>query len=263
MDLKATLIAVLAVMPLGGSCNASASSLSAKDSGNIARFGTVDGRVRSTLARSEHAGEERLHGVTELETGARLEEDATLDAAGTLRWAQAVLSAADGSTLTRVRFDRERGTVEVNDASLHVEWNVPRDFPWIWAPLSSIAPGGAPIATPLDARVVSRAAAHGRTVRLLDLGALRSYSLTSDQVLVPGDSGSIVVLGDDTSEIEDGMPKRLQLKALQTELARFDPPAVSPGSKAFVSSASSASSASSDALLAAVGWSPARGSFAR
>jgi hypothetical protein len=260
MDLKATLITVLALLPLGGSCNADASTLSPKDSGNIAqtgpasdttqgasktsRFRAADGSLCSSLTRSEHAGEERLHGVTELETGARLVEDVTLDESGALRSAEAVLTGAGGSTLQRVRFDRERGTVEVNAPSLHVEWAVPRDLPWVWTPLLSVASTGAAITTPLDVRVMWRAAANGRTVRLLDLGVLRSYSLTSDQVFSPSAFGGTVVLGDDTSEIENGMPTSLDLKALHARLVRVAPEA-------------------SDALLAVAGCSPARASFSQ
>jgi hypothetical protein len=260
MDLKNMLIAALGLLPL--ECTAAASSLSTKGSGNIAQvcpgtrsarsatktvhFNSAGWLIRSSLERTEFAGQERLHGVTELETGARLTEDATLDQTGALRSAEAVLCETDGSALKRVLFDRDRGTVEVSEASLHVEWDVPRDFPWIWAPLLAARSTGAPIATPLDARLAWRAAANGRMVRLLDLATLRSYSLASDQVLAPEQSGGTIVLGDDTSEVVNGMPTSLELKALHTQLVRVP-----------------ATSSAADALLTVADRLPARASFAQ
>jgi hypothetical protein len=190
-----------------------------------------------------------LHGVTELtREGLRLLEDVTLDETGALKFATAVLTRTGDTSEKRILVDPEHGTVDVTSAALHLHWVVPRDYPWIWAPLlATSAPDGrdAPVATPLDARVVWRASAGGRTVRLIDLGTLKSYTLLADQVAArEGDAGT-VVLGNDASEMVQGMPKSLHLAAFGTDLVNND---LAP---------------TTSALLAVAGCTAPRGSFAR
>jgi hypothetical protein len=248
MDPRAALIALLSAMPLTPNCTLSPAPSTTADGGHSC-FASADvGGLESALSRSVSANAEHLHGVTELPSeGLRLVEDVTLDERGALKSAEAVLTRTGDTFEKRVLIDSERGTVDVTAAALHLHWDVPRDYPWIWAPLltTKTANGSAPISTPLDARVVWRAAAGGRTVRLLDLGTLQSYTLVADQVASrEGDSGT-VVLGSDASEIEQGMPKSLHLAALNSDLVNRD------------------LAQTSSALLAVAGCMAPRGLFAR
>lgn len=90
------------------------------------------------------------------------------------------------------------------------------------------------MATAVEARVIWKAAVGGQAVRLLEVGALRSQTVTADQVLVPDSgeagasrpseqrAGGTVVLGDDAIDVEGGMPARLHLAALGTEVEPVD-----------------------------------------
>jgi hypothetical protein len=241
-------MALLSAMPLTQTCALSPAP-SAADAGHSCFTSADAGGVRSALSSQVFSDSEHLHGVTELSSeGLRLVEDVTLDESGALRSAEAVLTRTGDTSEKRVLIDPEHGTVEVTTAGLHLHWEVPRDYPWIWAPLltaSASNGGGAPVSTPLDARVVWRAAAGGRTVRLLDLGTLKSYTLVADQVATrEGDSGT-VVLGNDASEIEHGMPKSLHLAAMDAILVNTD------------------LAQTSSALLAVAGCTAPRGLFAR
>jgi hypothetical protein len=252
MDPKAALMALLSAMPLTQTCALSGSPAGAVDGGQSCFSSADAGRLRSSLSRQDSVGSEHLYGVTELTgEGLRLVEDVTLDESGALKSAEAVLTRAGDTFEKRVLIDPEHGTVDVTSGALQVHWQVPRDYPWVWAPLlTSNAPNtalgsSAPISTPLDARVVWRASAGGRTVRMLDLGSLKSFTLTADQVATrEGDAGT-VVLGSDATEIEQGMPKSLHLAAMNTDLVSRDL-AQTPS-----------------ALLAVAGCTAPRGLFAR
>jgi hypothetical protein len=241
-------MALLSALPLSQTCTLSAGRAPAVVANEcLSHFNSLAaGRVRSTLSRRDSSQSEQLHGVTEVASdGTRLVEDVTLDDSGALKSAEAVLTQTDDISEKRVRFDPEHGSVEVTTAGLRLHWDVPHDYPWIWAPLLTANGANGAITTPLDARVVWRAAGGGRTVRLLDLGNLQSYTLTADQVASrEGDAGT-VVLGNDASEIEQGMPKRLHVAAMNTDLVSTD------------------LAEKSSALLAVLGCTPPRGLFAR
>jgi hypothetical protein len=132
-----------------------------------------------------------------------------------------------------VLFDPGRGSVDVTASAHHVHWDVPDDLPWIWAPLLTASATGGAVATAVEARVIWKAAAGGQAVRLLEVGALRSQTVTAAQVLVPDSgeagvnrserrAGGTVVLGDDAIDVEGGMPARLHLAALGTEVEPVD-----------------------------------------
>ena len=229
MDPRAALLALLSAMPLTQTCALSAAPLGRAAGGHSCFSAANAGGVRSALSRRDASDSEHLYGVTELSReGLRLVEDVTLDASGALKSAEAVLTGAGDTSEKRVLIDPEHGTVDVTTAGLHVRWQVPRDYPWVWAPLlttnapSSADGSGAPLTTPLDARVVWRASAGGRTVRLLDLGTLKSYTVAADQVATRDADSGTVVLGSDASEIEHGMPKSLHLAAMNIDLVNSD-----------------------------------------
>jgi hypothetical protein len=247
MDPRALLLALLSTLPLTHTCALSPAPSSAN--GERAFTSSDAGGVHSLLSRQAASDSEHLFGVSELSHGKlRLVEDVTLDANGTLKRLEAVLTRAGDTSEKHVLIDAEQGMVEVTDSARHLHWQAPRDYPWLWAPLlTTSADDGrsAPVMTPLEARVAWRASAAGRTVRLLDLGTLTSFTSTADQVATrEGDAGT-VVLGDDTSEMEQGMPTSLHLAALNVDLA-LDDPAQTPS-----------------ALLAVAGSTAPRGLFAR
>jgi hypothetical protein len=193
-------------------------------------YAAVDGQaVYSTLASMQTGNAERMIGMTELASGARLVEQATLDQSGRLVEADATLTpagAADPGPVTRVVFRPGRRSVELSTPALHLEWSVPDDLPWVWAPLltapSRSTSHPAPIATPLGARVAFRAAEAGRSVRLLDLGALEHHTLTADQLVITDGDSATVVLADDAVDVDHGSPRRLHLAALDTTLEVLD-----------------------------------------
>jgi hypothetical protein len=243
MDLKVALLALLSAVPVTENCNVASASRIAPDAGRSCLAFADGQRLQSTLKRTIQAGVERLVGVTDVQGDSlRLLEDVTLDESGALRRAEAVLTGSDG-TEKRVVLDRDAGAVDITTSALHLHWDVPRDYPWIWAPLLN-EQAGKSISTPLDARVVWRAAQSGRTVRLLDLGALESYTLTADQVVSREGDGGTVVLGNDASEMALGLPQSLHLAATNTDLVHTD------------------AARTSRALLAALGCTPSRGPIA-
>jgi hypothetical protein len=212
--------------------------------------------VHSTLVRARTHGTERLVGMTGLLSGERLvEQAATIDESGQLVDAEATLTpAADvggpgRSMATHAAFHPERKRVELTTTALRMEWSVPNDLPWVWAPLLTVDPvagkNSPSVATPLDARVAFRAAHDGRAVRLLDLGALEQHTLTADQMVIPDGADATVVIGDDVIDVEDGPPRRLHLAALDDTLALLE------------------ASAPSGPLVAALGCADLSGSFAR
>ena len=198
---------------------------------NRSCYAAVGGQpVYSTLVSTKTGATERLIGLTELGTGARLVEEATIGESGQLVEAEATLTAAAGAEgpgpVTRVVLHPGRSSVEVTAPALHIEWSVPNDLPWVWASLLSTGspstPGPGPIATPLGAWVAFRSAQTGRAVRVLDLGVLQHHTLTADQLVVPDGAGATVVLDDDVIDVEDGAPRRLRLAALDATLELLD-----------------------------------------
>jgi hypothetical protein len=203
-------------------------------------YAVMDGQpVHSTMVSMQTHGTERLIGMTELDSGERLVEEATIDESGQLIEAEATLTPAasadagadaqEPAAATHVVFHPARKTVELTTPVLHMEWSVPNDLPWVWAPLLTVptvsaaaAKKSRPIATPLDARVALRAAQNGRAVRLLDLGALEQHTLTADQLVIPDGADATVVIGDDVIDVENGTARRLHLAALDVTLELLD-----------------------------------------
>jgi hypothetical protein len=196
---------------------------------NLARscYASPEGQeVRSTLVRMPVPtwGGERFVGLTELGSGERLVEEATIDGSGQLVEARATLTAAGKGGETRVALYPGRGFAELTTPALHLEWSVPNDLPWVWAPLLTASATGkrGSIATPLEGLVTFHAAAMGRPVRLLDLGTLAHHTVTADQIVIPDGNQATVVLADDVIDIDDGTPRRVHLSALDGTLELLD-----------------------------------------
>jgi hypothetical protein len=181
-------------------------------------YASSDGLVRSTLVSTQARGAERLVAVTELASGARLVEDVKLDESGRVIEATATLAATEKRGAIRVALNPGDGSVQVNTDTFRTVGTVPNDLPWVWAPLLTEPSTGAPIATPLEAYLVFRAAASARPVRLLDLGALDSHTVTADQLVVRDGDRATVILGDDAADFDGGVPRRLYLTAFGAKL---------------------------------------------
>jgi hypothetical protein len=170
----------------------------------------------------ESGAGERLLGLTELASGERLVEDVTIDESGRLVEGVATLTAAGSTAATRVVLHPGLGSATLTTPVLNLEWSVPNDLPWVWAPVLTARAQARPIATPLDAEVVFRAAAAGRPVRLLDLGALAHHSVTADQMVIPDGDAATVLLASDVIDFENGSPRQLHLSALDQTLDIID-----------------------------------------
>jgi hypothetical protein len=184
-------------------------------------YASPDGwSARSTLWMQPGTAGERLLGTTELSSGARLIERAELDVRGRLVTGEAQLEQGPGQPPVQIEFDRARGTVVVDSSLSHFVWTVPTDELWAWAPLLSAAGTGKPVTTPLLGRVVLGAVRDGSPLRMLDLGSLRSSTLTADQVVSYDEGEALAVVLDDTVQFKAGVPEHLQLSALSTSLDR-------------------------------------------
>jgi hypothetical protein len=244
MSAKHILFSTLATGVVSLACTQSATEARAVDQAPIC-YVSQDGRlVRSTLLVSpDSTGGERILGVTELRVSPSLGpavndsrvavhadgagvvksvERARVDASGRLVHLEATIGPAIGEPDARVVLDPPSGKAQITTRTAHIEWSVPNDLPWVWAPLLTQPSTGAPIATPVDGRVVLRAAGSGQPVRLIDLGSLTSHAVAADQLVVADGERTTVIIADDTVDLEDGVPRGLHLAALRTELSATD-----------------------------------------
>jgi len=145
-------------------------------------------------------GAEALRGVTEIaaEDGPlRIDEQATLDAAGQLVRAEIVVSRGRGGAVEdHVVFDRARGTVRADAPGGAVEWPVPTDAPWALEPLARGA------ATPIEAWITARAVSGGRDARVVQADRRTSYRSPADQLAIAHERGTTVVLGQASGETD-------------------------------------------------------------
>lgn len=209
--------------------------------GDALHYVTADASVRSSLSvlRSHAEGPRAsvssvkeltsLHAVTELPSGTRLTEEATINAAGRLVRAVLTFDQRVPALRTQVTLEPTRGLVSLQSPTLRVRWQVPTDLSWVWAPLQD--PGSqAAFATPLQAQVALRAASDERPVRVLELEQLQSFTLMADQ-LVSRDHESgraTVVLGNDYADFLDDRPWRVHLAAIGRDLESINAAAVVP-----------------------------------
>jgi hypothetical protein len=193
------------------------------------RYDGVAGASRVTLERAP-SGQESLVGRTEVARDSApvsrtvMNETATLDARGRLHHAEVVVSTP-GAPEARYTLDAHRGTVHVERAgSAPVDWRVPVDAPWLYAPAAS---GHSDLVlTPVAAWVAlqaSRAAGEptgGRVVRVVEPERHNSYLMTIDQVAVPTERGTTVALGYDGVDVDDQFVTELRLLEGSVILAR-------------------------------------------
>jgi hypothetical protein len=155
------------------------------------------GVAGSSEVTQEHgaAGRESLRGTTDL--GMRgnaahtlANESATLDPLGRLERAEVVVSRP-GMGDARYTLDATLGTVRVErTGSTPLDWHVPVDAPWLYAPAS----GGA-----------------ADVVRVVEPEHQRSYLTTVDQVAVQTERGTTLAIGDDGVDADDDFITELRL----------------------------------------------------
>lgn len=209
-------------------------SCAAPQQANAPHFDTfrsyaADGsRMQSSLVQSLDGRDatEHLSGLTQLDDGSWASEDATLDASGRLLRAEAKLAGPCGrehEIVRRIVLDPRAGTVDITAPALQTRWAVPNDLPWVYAPLLHVeGEDEQRVTTPVAAVVALRAARVDRAVRMLDVDRFRSHSVMVDQVVVPDEHETHVVLGDDVAEIDASLPQRLHLAALGREVRAVD-----------------------------------------
>jgi hypothetical protein len=161
--------------------------------------GTVAHVTRAVAAD----GSETLHGETEIALGESgrqvIAEDVTIDARGHLERAEiAVVSGEAGETRVHMRLDPSRGIAEVRSSDGAATWRMPEDEPWVYAPWSQ----GRSTGTPVSAWVAMRAAVASPWARVVVPEARAGVLSPRDQIAVPTEAGTTVVLGRDGADVD-------------------------------------------------------------
>ncbi len=217
-------------------CTANVSpSADAEEPTSRARSYRYDGLAGSSRVTHELAtgGQQSLVGRTEVARGSApvlrtvMNETATFDARGWLHHAEVVVSKP-GVPEARYTLDARRGTVHVERAgSAPLDWRVPVDAPWLYAPASN---GDSDLVlTPVAAWVALQASRAGTAtagpagssvVRVVEPERHNSYLMTVDQVAVPTERGTTVALGYDGADVDDRFVTELRLFEGSVTLAR-------------------------------------------
>jgi len=188
------------------------------------RYEGVAGLGQASREQAADGGE-ALHGT--LEVGARANpsrphstETVTLDARGQLRQAEIVIETLAGARV-RYALDPSRGSVHIErTGSATVEWAVPSDAPWVYAPAASGE--GDLVVSPVAAWVAFRAANSALVVRVLEPEQQRSYLAPVDQVVVPTERGATVTFGYDGVDVDERFISELRLFRGSVVLSRLD-----------------------------------------
>jgi hypothetical protein len=191
-----------------------------ESSSRITRLAGVDGgeTVRGDTEISLRPGSTgRLH----------LTETATIDGGGQLLNARVV---AAGARKTEMRFVLEPSAAMVHimrDGVATVDWRVPADAPWLYRPGSSA--DGLLASTPVAGWIAARAVAAGPVVRVLEPELQESYLVPSDQVVIPTEKGSTVVLADDGIDTDGDFVTEVRLSSRSIRLDCVDAMAFDAG----------------------------------
>jgi hypothetical protein len=185
------------------------------------------GRVVRTIGPD---GSESLHGETALADGGervRIVEDAILDRAGHLVRAEVMVArGCDAPPDEHAVLDPARGVVRASGPGGVVEWPVPADAPWAYAPLARA--GGRAVLTPVGAFLAMRAAAGGSEVRVVQVESRSSYRSPADQIAIATESGVTVVLDTASATADGGFIRSVDLPELGIAMARVEDPPGKP-----------------------------------
>jgi hypothetical protein len=97
--------------------------------------------------------------------------------------------------------------------------------PWIYTP--ALLPGR-PLTTPVAAWVALRAAAISPSLTLIELEHRTAFRVPSDQVAVPTELGTTVVLGNDGADVGAGFVERIRMGREGVTLVSLDETAKPP-----------------------------------
>jgi hypothetical protein len=179
-------------------------------------------------------GRETLRGSTHLALGESstdrtiARETATIDARGHLERAE-IGVAHSGSAETRYTLDATRGTVRIErPGAAPLDWRVPADAPWLYAPGDESTGRRAPdrgaqdlLVTPVAAWVALRAARAGDVVRVIEPEHQRSYLVMGDQIAIRTELGTTVAIGADGIDADAHFISELRLYQGAIRLARM------------------------------------------
>lgn len=176
-------------------------------------------RVTRTIVST---GGEALHGEVDIALGARarrhIVEDVELDARGWLTRAQITVTVEPGGEAeARLTLDPQSGIVTAQAAGVTQTWRAPVNAPWVYA-----APGaaGQEIPTPVAAWVTLRAAQAAPSVHQIDRTARRAWSVPREQIMIPTESGTTVVLGGDGADVDERFVERVRSTTYGITLVR-------------------------------------------
>jgi hypothetical protein len=174
--------------------------------------------ARAHVTRSiQPDGSEVLHGETEIALGSGgrrcIVEDAHLDRTGRLSSADVASGTCGAAPESRFHLDPARGVVRTGAG----EWTAPRASPWIYTPE---ALAGHAVATPVATWVAARAGAASPTLTLVQLEQGRASRVPVDQVAIPTELGTTVVLGGDGADVGSGFVDRVRLLDESVTLTR-------------------------------------------
>jgi hypothetical protein len=194
-----------------------------------------DGTAGSSqvVRETTEAGREALRATTELALDARstdrtiAHESATIDGRGRLERAE-IAVARSGSSEVRYTLDATRGTVRIErPGAAPLDWRVPADVPWLYAPADESLGSHSPIrdtpdllVTPVAAWVALRAASAGDVVRVIEPEHQRSYLVMGDQISVETELGTTVAIGSDGIDADACFISELRLYRGSVTLAR-------------------------------------------
>jgi len=174
-------------------------------------------KARVTRTRAAD-GSEKLSGETVFvhEGAARqtVIEDVTLDAEG--RLLRAEITTSDGASREVVRLDAARGRVEVMAGVFGSSFRLQSDAPWVYAPSSA----GRTLATPVSAWVARRAPETAPWLNLVSAHERRGYSVARDQLVVPTEEGTTVVLGTNGADVDQVFVQEIRPGGGESALAR-------------------------------------------
>jgi hypothetical protein len=179
--------------------------------------------VSEVVREKSGDGRETLKGKTDIAragSGGRtsLSETVELDATGRLRQAE-IISSQPGARETRFTLDPSRGTVHIEHAgAAATEWHVPADAPWLYSPRSG--GGGELIVTPVTAWIALQAATGAQVVRVLEPETQTSNLVTIDQISIPTERGTTIVIGNDGADADERFVKELRLLERSITLSR-------------------------------------------
>lgn len=187
-------------------------------------FGAGSVRAESRVTRSIATdGGETLHGTTEVRLAGEahplvITETAKLGPDGRLISSVSELrSGPRGEELVRsVRLDAKSGMISTRDDRGESVMVAAVDQPWV---VENLFAGTLPIAesaTAVQAWIARRSIDAGERVRVIDVGARRSFVTLAGQVVMEdGGSRKLVILGDEVVEVDSSFVRSLPWKALE------------------------------------------------